>query len=179
MSAILFQYHEKHQYPIRGQILKPNSCVEPSPGLSENAMQMINLASKNCGASLTSKWRLFCVFHFTRFRYTRRFARTQPPCITRVTRTHTSASYSVTHFIHISTTLPFTISKEWHIASCAARAKPISQWANSCSKNSYEILNNFYHSQSPITVLMTLEVKLPSLRDQLIAVRHFLSLYLY
>jgi hypothetical protein len=53
ISAVLFQCHEKHQYPIRGRILKHVTCVEPSPGLSGNVMQVINLASKNSGASLT------------------------------------------------------------------------------------------------------------------------------
>jgi hypothetical protein len=60
ISAVLFQFCEEHQYPIRGQILNPITCVEPSPGLSWNVMQMIGLASNNSGASLTSKWRLLC-----------------------------------------------------------------------------------------------------------------------
>jgi hypothetical protein len=54
ISAVLFQYHEEHQYPICGHILKHITCVEPSPGLSGNVM--ISLASKNSGASLTSNW---------------------------------------------------------------------------------------------------------------------------
>jgi hypothetical protein len=53
ISAVLFQFYEKHAYPIHGQILKPITCVEPYPGLSENVMQMISLASKNSGVSLT------------------------------------------------------------------------------------------------------------------------------
>jgi hypothetical protein len=48
------QYYEEHQYPIRDQ----STCVEPSPSLSGNVMQMKSLASQNSGASLTSKWRL-------------------------------------------------------------------------------------------------------------------------
>jgi hypothetical protein len=75
--AVSFQYHEEHQCPIRGQILKPITCVETSPGLSGNVMQMISLASKNSGASLTSKWLLLYVSCFTRFRFTRRFPGTQ------------------------------------------------------------------------------------------------------
>jgi hypothetical protein len=51
--AVLFQYHEEHQYPIRGQMLKPVTRDEPSPGLSGNVMQMISVASKNSGPSLT------------------------------------------------------------------------------------------------------------------------------
>jgi hypothetical protein len=85
ISAVLFQYHEEHQYSTRGQILKPVACVEPSPGLPGNEMQMISLASKNSGASLTSRWLLLYVSRFTRFRYKRRFAGTQPPRITKVT----------------------------------------------------------------------------------------------
>jgi hypothetical protein len=53
ISAVLFQYHEEHQYPIDCQILKPTTCVEPSPRLSGNVMQMISLASENSGASVT------------------------------------------------------------------------------------------------------------------------------
>jgi hypothetical protein len=60
ISAVLFQYYE-HQYPTRSQILKPITCVKPSPRLSGNAMQMISLASENSGASLTSKWGLLYV----------------------------------------------------------------------------------------------------------------------
>jgi hypothetical protein len=59
LFTVLFQYHEEHQYPIRGQILNPITCVEPSPGLSGNVMQMIRSASQNSGASLTSKWRCY------------------------------------------------------------------------------------------------------------------------
>jgi hypothetical protein len=87
ISAVLFQYYEENQYPIRGKFLKPLTWVEPTRGLSENVMQMISLASKNSGASLTSKWRLLYVSLFTRFRYTRRFVGTQPPCKERVTCT--------------------------------------------------------------------------------------------
>jgi hypothetical protein len=86
ISGVLFKYHEEHQYPIRGQILKPITCVEPSPRLSGNVMQMISESSKNSGASLTSKWWLLHVYRLTRFRYTRRFAGTRPPRITRVAR---------------------------------------------------------------------------------------------
>lgn len=53
--AVLFQYLEQHQYPIRGQILKPTVRVEASPFLSRNVMQTIRLATKNCGTSLASK----------------------------------------------------------------------------------------------------------------------------
>lgn len=38
--AALFQYYDEHQYPIRGQVLKPHTCVEPSPGLSRNVMHL-------------------------------------------------------------------------------------------------------------------------------------------
>jgi hypothetical protein len=75
------------KYPTRGQILKSVTCVEPCPGLSGNVMQMISLASKNYGASLTSKWQLLYVSRFTRFRYTRRLTGMEPPCISRVTCT--------------------------------------------------------------------------------------------
>jgi hypothetical protein len=54
ISAVLFQYCEEHQYPILGQILKPFTCVESSQRLSWNVMQMISLALKNSGASVTS-----------------------------------------------------------------------------------------------------------------------------
>jgi hypothetical protein len=64
---------------------KPVPFVELFPGLSGNVMQMISLASKNSGASLTSKWRLLYLSRFTRFFYTQRLAGTQPPCTTRVT----------------------------------------------------------------------------------------------
>jgi hypothetical protein len=84
ISAVLFQFYEKHQYPIRGQILKPPAWDEPSSGLLGNVMQMISLTSKNSGTSLTLKWRLLYVFRFTRFRYKRRFAGTQSPCKTGV-----------------------------------------------------------------------------------------------
>jgi hypothetical protein len=86
ISAGLFQCRE-HQYPIRCKILKPIIRVETSPGLSENVMQMISLATKNFGISLTSKWQFLYVSRFTRFPYTRRFTGTQPPCIPRVTYT--------------------------------------------------------------------------------------------
>jgi hypothetical protein len=85
ISAVLFQHYEKHQYPIRGQLLKPITCTELPPGLSGNVMQLISLASKNYGASLISKCRLLYVSRFMSFRYTRRFLGTLPPCITRVT----------------------------------------------------------------------------------------------
>jgi hypothetical protein len=88
ISAVLFQCYERHQYPNRGQILKPVTCVEPFAVLSGNVMQMTSLASKNSGASLTSKWRLLHVSRFTRFCCTRRFAGTEPPCITRVACIH-------------------------------------------------------------------------------------------
>jgi hypothetical protein len=55
ISVVLFQYHEEHQYPSRGQNLKPITCVDPSPGLSGNVMQMIGLVLMNYEASLTSK----------------------------------------------------------------------------------------------------------------------------
>jgi hypothetical protein len=84
LSTVLFQYYEEHQYPIHGKILKPITCVEPSPGLSGNVIQMISLVSENSGSSLTSRWRLLFLSRFTRFRYTRRFAGTRPPRITRV-----------------------------------------------------------------------------------------------
>jgi hypothetical protein len=58
ISTVLFQCYEEHQYPVRGQILNPITCVKLSPGLSEYVIQMISLASKNSGARLTSKWRL-------------------------------------------------------------------------------------------------------------------------
>jgi hypothetical protein len=45
-SAVLFQYHEKHQYLIRGQILVSGTCVEPSPGLSGDVMQIISLLQR-------------------------------------------------------------------------------------------------------------------------------------
>jgi hypothetical protein len=37
---VLFQYYEEHQYPIRGQILKPFTCVERAPGLLGNVMHI-------------------------------------------------------------------------------------------------------------------------------------------
>lgn len=53
-------------YPIRGQILRPVTRFEPSPGLSEYVLR-ISLASKNSGSSWTKKkdycWRIrFYVF---------------------------------------------------------------------------------------------------------------------
>jgi hypothetical protein len=85
ISAVLFQYRKEHQYPIRGHILKPITCVEPSPGLSGNVLQMISLTSKNSGASLTPKWWLLYVYRYTCFQFTRRFAGTQPLCVMRFT----------------------------------------------------------------------------------------------
>jgi hypothetical protein len=43
LSAVLFQYYEVHQYPICGRIFNPITCIEPSPGLSGNVIQMISL----------------------------------------------------------------------------------------------------------------------------------------
>jgi hypothetical protein len=40
ISAVLFQCYEEHQYPIRGQILNPITCVESSPRLSENVVRL-------------------------------------------------------------------------------------------------------------------------------------------
>jgi hypothetical protein len=82
---------------------------------------MINLASKKCGANLTSKGRLLHVSRFTKH--------SQPPCVTRVTSTHTFASHSE-YFM-------FATSKEWHMASCVVTAKLQLQ------QNSSEILNLF------------------------------------
>jgi hypothetical protein len=68
LSAVLFQYHEEHQYPILGQILKPvTDCVEPSAGLSGNVMQMISLESKNSGASFNIKMAIVISFPFYAF----------------------------------------------------------------------------------------------------------------
>jgi hypothetical protein len=53
---LLLQYHKEHQYPIHSQILNPVTCIEPSPGLSGNVMQVVGLAAKNSGATLTGKW---------------------------------------------------------------------------------------------------------------------------
>jgi hypothetical protein len=103
LSAVLFQCHEEHQYPIRGQILKPITCVEHSPDLSGNVMQMISLTSKSSGASLTSKWRLLYISRFPRFQYTRRFAGTQPPCITRVTGICTFGCGSASRYLFSTT----------------------------------------------------------------------------
>jgi hypothetical protein len=61
------------------------TCIETSPGLTGNVMKMISLASKNSGASLTSKWRLLFASCFTRFRYTWRPTGMKNPCITGVT----------------------------------------------------------------------------------------------
>jgi hypothetical protein len=55
ISAVLFQYYDEHQNSIRIQILKLITWVKPCPGLPGNVMQMISLASKNSGTSLTSK----------------------------------------------------------------------------------------------------------------------------
>jgi hypothetical protein len=46
ISAVLFHCYDKHQYPIRGQILKPTTSAESSARSSENVMQTINLATK-------------------------------------------------------------------------------------------------------------------------------------
>jgi hypothetical protein len=55
IPTVLFQYYEKHQYHIHGQILKPITQVKPSPGTQLNVKQMISSASKKSSASLTSK----------------------------------------------------------------------------------------------------------------------------
>jgi hypothetical protein len=70
----------------RNNILSEHiTCVKTSPGLSGNVIKIISLASKNSGASVTSKWRLLYVSRFTRFRYTRRHTGIKHPCITKVT----------------------------------------------------------------------------------------------
>lgn len=43
ISMVSFQYDERHQHPTHGQILKPTTWVEFSPGLSWNVKQMTNL----------------------------------------------------------------------------------------------------------------------------------------
>jgi hypothetical protein len=83
ISAVLFQCQVEHQCSIRGPYF--NACVKPSFVLSRNVMQMISLVSEKSDASLTAKWRFLYVSRFTHFEYTRRFAGTQPLCITRVT----------------------------------------------------------------------------------------------
>jgi hypothetical protein len=94
----VFPYPRFYFSYLDKQFLKPVTCVEPSPGLSGNVMQMISLASKNSGASLTSKWRLLYVSRVTRFRYTRRFAGTRHPRITRVACIFEELSYSFPTF---------------------------------------------------------------------------------
>jgi hypothetical protein len=69
LSAVSFKYHNDHQHPIHGQILKPITYFELSPALSGIVIQMGSLASKNSGASLKSELQLFYVFRFMRFRY--------------------------------------------------------------------------------------------------------------
>jgi hypothetical protein len=73
-SMVLFQYYEEDQYHIRGQILKLITCVEPSPGLSLNVMQMISLASKNSGASLMATVIPFPFYVFSLYAEIRRNA---------------------------------------------------------------------------------------------------------
>jgi hypothetical protein len=99
LSTVLFNCHEGHQYLIRGRIIKPVTCVEPFPSSSGNVMQMMILASKNSGSSLTSKWRLLLLSCFMRFHYTRRFAGTQSPCIAKVT--FTVISYEIFYLIFV------------------------------------------------------------------------------
>jgi hypothetical protein len=85
ISTVLYQYREEHQYPIRGKILKPVSCVEPFPGLSGTVMQMISLSSKNSGYSLTSKcWLLYvCRFMFFSIARSRRTVAFETSCTSR------------------------------------------------------------------------------------------------
>jgi hypothetical protein len=96
ISAILFQYYEKHQYPICGQILKCITCIKQSPHLSRNVMQMISLASKNSNASLTSKWQLLHTSNFRFFSYMLQFSGTQTPYII----SHPKKHFSVTLTLH-------------------------------------------------------------------------------
>jgi hypothetical protein len=52
----LFHYHEEHQCPTYGQTVTHITCIEPVTGLLGNVMQVFSNASKDFGASLTSKW---------------------------------------------------------------------------------------------------------------------------
>lgn len=66
-SCVLFQCCEEHHCLAWGQILKPATYIEPSPGLLGNVMQMVSLASKNSVTSLRSKRFLLYVLHFRHF----------------------------------------------------------------------------------------------------------------
>jgi hypothetical protein len=93
ISTVLFQYHEEHQYRIRGYCRSCRagalSCAcsfTDSPHHFDfrdyKLRPLIMHQSENPRACYT-------VSRFTRSRYTRRFAGMQPPCITRVTCTYT------------------------------------------------------------------------------------------
>jgi hypothetical protein len=64
LFAALFQCHEEHQYAIRGQILEPITCVEPSP----------RLPIRECDAddklSIQEFWRQFNIKMAIVIRYT-------------------------------------------------------------------------------------------------------------
>jgi hypothetical protein len=90
-SAVVFRYHEEHQYPVHGRgrsfRADPLNCARsftdsPPPfwlrGLQTKAFH---------GVSFRKYTGMLYVPRFTRFRYTRRFAGTQAPRITRVTWT--------------------------------------------------------------------------------------------
>jgi hypothetical protein len=57
-----FQYHEKHRYAIRGQILKPMTRAEPSPGLPGNVTLMIKIYIKEFWCQLNIKMAIIIPF---------------------------------------------------------------------------------------------------------------------
>jgi hypothetical protein len=92
ISAVLFQYHEEHQYPIRGHgrscravpLCCERSFTDSPHHFNSGDYKFVPLMvyhSENTRAGMS------CISRFTRFRFSRRFAGSHPPRITRVTFT--------------------------------------------------------------------------------------------